>query len=158
MRTLPVFPVLLLFWDPALLKDWILQRCYHEESVRCVCFSSVKFTTALLLHFKISQISSLFHSVLVYFFLVFKEVGFTLSSFRRCLVIDIIPTAICFWMLCGSVIQSPLKSWVPDRFPLTTNGIWIWSEMTWKVKQLIFFFFLSAYFLFEIWFFATVNT
>lgn len=61
---------------------------------RCVCFSSVKFTKALLLHFKISQISSLFHSVLVYFFLVFKEVGFTLSSFRRCLVIDIIPTAI----------------------------------------------------------------
>lgn len=64
---------------------------------RCVCFSSVKFTKALLLHFKISQINSSFHSVLVYFFLVFKEVGFALSSFRRCMVIEIILTAVMLW-------------------------------------------------------------
>lgn len=87
--------------------------------------------------------------------------GILLSCFWRTFYLDFFQAMLGNWnnsntavTIFDVLIQSLLKSWLTEGFPFTTNGTWIWSEMTWKVKQLIFFLVLGSYLKFD---FATEN-
>lgn len=149
------FSVLLLFWGCLCwrnksYKDATLKTKQMLQLPGVLFFSRTQ--EALLVHFKTRQTSCL----------ISQYLGIPLSCFwRSTLYLYFFQPVLGNWNNSNTVvtifnvlIQSLLKSWLTERFPFTANGTWIWPDVTWKVKQLIFFLVLSSYLKFD---FATEN-